>query len=161
MTYNYWLYVAALATVAMATPLPAQDTSFAGMQQRGMRAMGVDQYTSVHTFDQLTDGGRIELQRDRDDSVGVRAIRSHLGAIQKAFQSGDFSTPAFVHMQAVPGTTDMARLRGVIRYSLKNLPRGGELRITSTNPEAVKAVHAFLAFQRGEHHAAGHDMHTP
>ncbi len=155
------LYLAAAAIVAMAAPLAAQDTSFATMQQRGKLAMGVDQFTSVHKFDDLANGGRIELQRDRDDSVGVRAIRAHLDAIAKAFQSGDFSTPAFVHMQKVPGTAEMTRRRAVIRYSLTDLPRGGELRITTTDAKAVEAVHAFLAFQRGEHHAAGHDMHTP
>lgn len=106
-------------------------------------------------------GGRIELQRDRDDSAGGHAIRAHLHAIAKAFQSGDFSTPAFVHMQTVPGTADMAMRRAKIRYSLKELPRGGELRITTSDSTAIKAVHQFLAFQRGEHHAGGHDMHKP
>ena len=123
------------------------------MQQRGKIAMGVDQYTSIHKFDDLADGGRIELQRDRDDSAGVHAIRAHLHAIAKAFQSGDFSTPAFVHMQTVPGTADMAKRRAVIRYSARELPRGGELRITTSDSTAIKAVHQFLAFQRGEHHA--------
>jgi TusA-related sulfurtransferase len=31
------------------------------------------------------------------------------------------------------------------------LPRGGELRITTTDPAAVAAVAAFLAFQRMDH----------
>ena len=46
------------------------DTGFAAMQQRGKMAMGVDQTTSTHRFDALPDGGRIELQRDTDDSLG-------------------------------------------------------------------------------------------
>jgi hypothetical protein len=43
----------------------AQDSSFAAMQRRGKIAMCVDPYTSAHRFDDLADGGRIELQRDR------------------------------------------------------------------------------------------------
>ena len=86
----------------------AQDTSYATMQRRGQQAMGVDQYTSIHKFDSSPDGGRIELQRDRDDSAGVAIIRSHLRAIAAAFSSGDFSAPDFVHMQMVPGTRIMA-----------------------------------------------------
>src|SRR4051812_13594320 len=82
-----------LATFASSTTAVAQDTSFAAMQMRGKVAMGVDQYTSIHKFDDLSDGGRIELQRDRDDSVGTRAIRDHLRAISAAFSTGDFSTP--------------------------------------------------------------------
>src|SRR5687767_10003309 len=81
----------------------AKDSAFAALQERGEQAMGVDQYTSTHIFDALPDGGRIELQRDVDDSAGVATIRQHLAHIAKAFGAGDFSTPAFVHLQDVPG----------------------------------------------------------
>ncbi|MEO8620534.1 MAG: hypothetical protein ABI625_05675 [bacterium] len=138
--------------------LVAQDSSFAAMQRRGKVAMGVDQYASVHHFDDLADGGRIQLERDRDDVAGARAIQAHLRGIAKAFSSGDFSTPAFVHMQHVPGSADMAKQRAVIQYTVRALPRGGELRITTSDTTARRAVHEFLAFQRGEHHAAGHTM---
>jgi hypothetical protein len=92
--------------------------------------MGVDQYTSAHRFDDLPDGGRIELQRTVDDPAGVQ-----------------------------PGTKVMAEKRALIRYSYADLPRGGEVRLRSSDPEAISAIHAFLAFQRGDHHAAGHSLH--
>lgn len=131
------------------------DSNFAALQQRGKVAMGVDQYTSVHRFDSLKDGGRIELQRASDDTAGVRTIRTHLQEIAAAFAEGDFSTPAFVHMRDVPGTADMARLRSAIRYAYAPLPGGGEVRITTTDPQALRAVHAFMAFQRGDHRSGG------
>ena len=155
---NVLARVCMLACV-FAAPLAAQDTNFAAMQQRGKMAMGVDQSTSIHKFDDLANGGRIELQRERDDTAGVRAIRAHLHNIARAFNIGDFSTPAFVHMKTLPGMATMAKKRAAIRYLFKELPRGGELRITTTDPAALEAVHEFLAFQRGEHHAEGHDMH--
>ena len=147
-----------LLALLSAAPTLAQDTSFTSMQQRGKMAMGVDQYTSIHQFDDLPDGGRIELQRDRDDSTGVRTIREHLLGIQRAFSAGDFSTPAFVHMRDVPGTKEMAARRALIQYRFQSLPRGGELRIVTSDSSARDAVHRFLAFQRGEHHAGGHSM---
>lgn len=147
-----------LCCLLAAAPAAAQDTSFAAMQQRGKIAMGVDQYTSVHLFDDLADGGRIELQRDRDDSTGARVIRTHLKAIARAFMTGDFSTPAFVHMKEVPGSRDMTAKRVEISYTYRDLPRGGELWIISRDTTAVRAIHEFLAFQRGDHHAAGHKM---
>ena len=61
--------------------------------------MGVDQYTSVHRFDAIADGGRIELRRDRDDSVGVATVRAHLRSIAHAFAAGDFTAPAAVHLR--------------------------------------------------------------
>lgn len=137
------------------------DSAFAAVQERGAspRGMGVDQETSVHRFDALADGGRIELQRGMDDSAGVAQIRLHLRAIASAFEAGDFSTPAFVHMREVPGTAVMAARRRAISYDYRDLPRGGEVRITTTDPEALRAVHAFIAFQRGDHRAGG-EGHT-
>lgn len=117
--------------------------------------MGVDQYTSTHHFDALPDGGRIELQRDIDDSAGVATIRAHIRDITRAFKAGDFSTPALVHMKDVPGTNTMSALRSVISYEAHDLPRGAELRIRTTDPAALRAIHEFMAFQRGEHHATG------
>lgn len=129
------------------------DTGFAALQERGKRAMGVDQYTSTHHFDALPDGGRIELQRNGPDSVGIAQIRNHIREIADAFRKGDFSTPAMVHMTEVPGTRQMAEHRALISYEPHDLPRGAELRIRTSDPEALRAIHEFLAFQRGEHHA--------
>ena len=147
--------LAALAFLLHAAPAAAQDTTFAGVQSRGRAAMGVDQYTSTHRFDALPDGGRIELQRDSADSAGVATIRAHIRAIATAFRSGDFSTPAFVHMRMVPGTDVMAAKRTLISYEPRDLPRGAELRIRTTDPDAVAAIHRFMAFQRSDHHAGG------
>jgi hypothetical protein len=62
-------------------------------------------------------------------------------------------------MRDVPGTKVMAARRAHIRYRFEPLPRGGQLRITTTDSSARQAVHRFLAFQRDDHHAAGHTMH--
>jgi hypothetical protein len=154
------LITAALAATLAAgdgsvRPAAAQDTTFAGVQRRGKQAMGVDQSTSIHKFDALPDGGRIELQRAIDDSAGIATIRAHIRDIAKAFKSGDFSTPEFVHMQKIPGTKAMADKRSVISYEPHDLPRGAELRIRTTDPNALAAIHEFMAFQRSGHHAGG------
>ena len=139
-------------------PASLSDSAFRALQERGRIAMGVDQYTSIHLFDDLPDGGRVELQRGEDDGVGVATIRSHLREIKSAFETGNFSTPAFVHLTEVPGTAVMARRRAHVRYVVRDLPRGAELRLRTTDPEALAAVHQFLAFQRGDHRAAGAEL---
>lgn len=138
-----------------ALPDSASDSAVAALQARGKIAMGVDQYTSSHRFDDLADGGRIELTRDEADSVGVRAIREHLASIASSFANGDFSTPFAVHAREVPGTATMAAKRDAIKYEFRPLPGGGEVRISSKDSEAVRAIHAFMAFQRGDHRAGG------
>lgn len=138
-------------------PARTSDSAFRALQERGRIAMGVDQYTSIHRFDDLPDGGRVELQRAEDDSAGIATIRAHLREIEAAFQAGDFSTPAFVHMRDVPGAAVMAQRRSRLRYEVRDLPRGAELRIRTADPGALAAVHEFMAFQRGDHRAAGTD----
>jgi len=137
---------------------PVADTGFAALQARGAAAMGVDQYTSSHVFEALPDGGRIVLQRDSIDAAGTAVIRAHLRDIAARFSGGDFSIPGMVHAQVVPGTVDMGTRRNLIRYVADTLPRGGEVRIRTSDSAAIAAVHAFLAFQRMDHHAAGHEQ---
>ena len=136
------------------------DSAFSGVQERGRAAMGVDQYTSAHVFEDLPDGGRVVLDRAVDDSAGVAAIRAHMRDIAAAFARGDFAVPGFVHDRDVPGTAVMSAKRGAITYTPADRPRGGELRITSSDPDAVRAIHDFLAFQRQDHRAAGHEGMT-
>jgi hypothetical protein len=155
------LSLAALPTLAAAQHTheharPAEsDTAFAAMQSRGKSAMGVDQYTSAHQFEELPDGGRIELQRDSTDSAGVAEIRAHLQSIAKAFAGGDFDVPGFVHAGEVPGTTVMRGRRSRISYRFRPLPGGGEVRIVTADTAALGAVHEFLAFQLREHRVEG------
>ncbi len=134
------------------------DSAFAAVQSRGETVMGVDQYTSTHVFEDLPDGGRIILDRDpRADTGGVARIRRHMHEITAAFEAGDFTKPFQVHAGAVPGTSVMAARRSAISYREVDRPRGAEVRIRSTDPAAIAAVHEFLAFQRGAHHAAGNE----
>ncbi|HEV2736034.1 MAG TPA: hypothetical protein VGV85_14400 [Longimicrobiaceae bacterium] len=133
------------------------DAGFHALQERGATAMGVDQYTSTHHFDALPDGGRIELQREVADPAGVARIRAHLRAVAEAFSRGDFATPAAVHGREVPGAAVLAAKRAVVGYTFRELPRGGEVRITTADPEALRAVHEFMAFQRSDHRAGGRE----
>lgn len=135
----------------------AKDDSFARMQERGQTVMGVDQYASAHLFEDLPDGGRIVLERSEPvDTADVTKIRAHMRDIEAAFRAGDFTKPFQVHAGAVPGTAVMTARRAAIRYAARDRPRGGEVRITSGDSAAVRAIHEFLAFQRGAHHAGSH-----
>jgi hypothetical protein len=132
------------------------DSAFAALQDRGKMAMGVDQYASAHKFDVLPNGGRIALEMKDNDPLAIAQIRAHLKLIQHAFQAGDFSTPEFVHMRAMPGTDVMSRNKALIGYTYADLPRGGQVIITTADPESLAAIQQFLGAQRGDHKAGGH-----
>lgn len=137
------------------------DSGYHAVQSRGAGVMGVDQYTSRHVFEDLPDGGRIVLERsEARDTTDIATIRGHMRDIAAQFTRGDFAAPFLVHAQVVPGTVAMASLRSAITYTAIDRPRGAEVRIRTRNREALAAVHAFLAFQRSDHRAAGHDAHA-
>jgi hypothetical protein len=124
------------------------DTAFAAMQALG-----------THRFDDLADGGRIALSRSPADTAGVRTTREHLARIARGFATGDFRIPGVVHTgKVVPGTAVMAAKRERIDYQFRPTPGGGEVRIRTSDRGALEAIHAFLAFQRREHHAAGDNV---
>ena len=137
-----------------------ETDEFAAMQERGQQVMGANQYTSAHVFEDLPDGGRVVLDRaDAADTAAITTIRVHMGDIATAFRAGDFTKPFQVHAQTVPGTDVMTAKRSAITFEKIDRPRGGEVRMRSTDPAAVAAIHEFLAFQRDAHHAAGHETH--
>jgi len=152
--------VVCAGAIAIVLVRRARATRFAGVQARGEAVMGVDQYTSTHVFEDLPDGGRIVLERnDPADSAGIATVRGHMREIAADFRAGDFSKPFQVHAMAVPGTDVMAARRALIIYTAVDRPRGAEVRIVSSDSSAIDAIHRFLAFQRQDHRAAGHDMH--
>lgn len=134
-----------------------RDTTFAGLKERGGVYMGVAQEKSAHRFDNLDDGGRIELVSTTGDSADVAAIRRHFEMIAGQFRQGDFRTPFAVHDEPVPGTEVMQAKRAVIRYDIERIPGGAALRLRTSDADAVAAIHAFMAYQRKEHHAPGRE----
>jgi phosphoribosylamine-glycine ligase len=143
----------ALIVLVMGCGQAKRGDDFAAMQERGAHVMGADQYTSAHVFEDLPDGGRVVLERaDTADTAAIETIRAHMREIAAAFRAGDFSKPFEVHAQTVPGTAVMREKRAAISYEARDLARGGEVRITTSDPAAIAAIHDFLAFQRAEHH---------
>ena len=135
-------------------PAATNDSAFRALQARGAGTMGVDQYASRHLFEDRPDGGRIELQMREADSVGVAAIRTHLQKTAEEFRGGVFRAPEATHAMVVPGTAVMTERKGMIQYQYRPLPQGGEILIATDDPQALAAVHEFLAFQRSDHRVA-------
>jgi hypothetical protein len=125
----------------------------ADVEKHGDEAMGFPHDKTTHHFRLYSDGGAIEVTvNDNKDSQNLQAIRSHLTHIASLFSNGEFSIPMFVHNQVPPGVPAMKEKRAEISYSFEALAAGGRVRIKTTNPDALKAVHEFLRFQIADHH---------
>jgi hypothetical protein len=125
----------------------------ADVEKHGDQAMGFPHDKTTHHFHLSADGGAIEVTvNDSKDAENLRAIRSHLAHIATQFSNGDFAIPMFVHDQVPPGVPAMKEQRATISYRFEELPTGGRVRIKTTSPEALKAIHDFLHFQIEDHH---------
>ena len=161
MKHTSLVLFALIAAAALATPvqshsmpfLTQQDHSKHGeMEKRGNQGMGFDQQKTTHHFLLRKDGGAIQVMANSaDDKESKEEIQMHLRHIERAFQSGDFDIPMFVHDQTPPGVATMKKLKDQIHYKYEPAENGGRVVISSANAEAVAAVHEFLKFQITEH----------
>ena len=156
-----WLTAQVFASSAQSTsgagaPCPttehSMDAHHTAVNMHGDEAMGFGHEKTTHHFFLAAGGGSIEVRaNDAHDSASIDAIRSHLNHIAQMFASGDFSAPAFVHSTIPPGVTTMKLLKSRIEYKYEALDGGGRVRIESSDPVAVAAVHDFLRFQIIDH----------
>jgi hypothetical protein len=128
------------------------DQHAAGVDMRGDHAMGFSHDAAVHHFTLLSDGGIIEVDSKADHDDGTRdQIRMHLTHIAAMFSANDFDVPMFIHNTVPPGVPIMKEKHDAITYTFQPTDRGGQVRITTHDPGALKAVHDFLDFQIVDH----------
>jgi hypothetical protein len=122
------------------------------VNRRGDEAMDFDHAKTTHHFLLQPEGGTIRVEaNDVADDASRSSIRTHLVHIAKAFSEGDFNIPMFVHDQIPPGVLVMKSKKDQIKYEYRELPAGAEVVITSSDRQAVRAIHQFLQFQIRDH----------
>ncbi len=131
---------------------PMMSAHQKGVSARGDKVMGFSHEKTTHHFRLYADGGAIEVQaNDARDAASRDQIRMHLSHIAQMFAAGDFNSPMLIHDRVPPGVPAMKRMKSEISYQYSETERGGAVRITTENSEALKAVHQFLRFQISDH----------
>jgi len=124
----------------------------AGVNLRGDHAMGFSHENTKHHFKLMSDGGAIEVDAiNVTDTTTRDQIRKHLTQITSMFSSSNFEMPMFIHDTVPPGVPVMKEKHRVISYSFVATQGGAMVRIATHDPDALKAVHEFLAFQIKDH----------
>jgi hypothetical protein len=109
---------------------------------------GFDQEKSSRHFKLLPDGGVIEITANNPSDVATRnAIQQQVVKIAGMLTEGNFAIPMLVGQQQPPGIDTMKRLKSELSYAPENVPNGGRVRITTSNPAARSAVYDFLRFE--------------
>lgn len=124
----------------------------ADVNQRGDHVMGFSHENATHHFRLYADGGAIEVEANEKTDTSTRdEIRMHLSHMARMFADGNFHAPMLIHDQVPPGVPALQRLRQKISYRFVETDKGGRIVITSSDPDAVKALHDFLRFQITDH----------
>jgi hypothetical protein len=149
------------ALILIAALISSQDTGAmktqAGAHQHevnknGDKAMGFSHMKTTHHFILKAQGGVIQVDANsKDDKESRDQIQSHLGHIARMFADGNFNTPMLVHSVTPPGTAAMTKLKADIRYTYEASATGGRVVISTSNKEALAAIHEFLRFQIKDH----------
>jgi hypothetical protein len=122
------------------------------MNERGDHVMGFDHTKTTHHFRLLADGGSIEVAANSpQDTASREQIRVHLGHIARMFAAGNFKAPMLIHDQTPPGVPTMQKLKSDIQYKFEETDQGARIRISTSSPEALRAIQEFLRFQIKEH----------
>jgi hypothetical protein len=151
---------AAFAIALLATPSHGVETTSASRQaeveRRGAQVMPFSQELTLHIFTK-TDSGGIQqvIVKDPSDTGQIRLIREHLSKISKEFAHGNFSDPAKIHGNGMPGLKELENAKpGQLRIEYKELPDGAQITYSSASPEMIEAVHRWFDAQLADH--AGH-----
>lgn len=131
----------------------------AQVARAGAAVMPFDLSRTTHFFDDNPSGGvETVTANDKDDSTQIGLIRVHLRTEAQRFGRGDFSDPAKIHGNDMPGLAAMAAAGGKLLVRYQELPSGASLTYVSIDPTVAAAVHDWFAAQRADHAAHEH-MH--
>jgi hypothetical protein len=147
-----FLVGAAHLLVVQSNSAVQHDQHMADMKEHGAAAMGFDQDKTAHHFFLRKDGGVITVRaKNPKDALSISQIQHHLALQAGKFSRGDFGAPEQTHSRVPPGVPAMQEMKDEIRYQFRKSRQGGKLRISSSNPTAIEAIHRFLKFQIQEH----------
>ncbi len=141
----------------LALRLNTQVNREAQVAERGAAVMPFDLERTTHSFTAAADGGRQQVVADDPtDGEQVALIRTHLQVEATKFQRGDFSDPAAIHGDGMPGIAELRQGYAQIDVAYSALADGAEIRYTTSDPAMVAALQAWFQAQRGDH--GGHAM---
>ncbi|VTU26290.1 hypothetical protein H4CHR_01766 [Variovorax sp. PBS-H4] len=127
----------------------------AEVARRGPDVMPFSLKATTHVFTKTADGGvQRVVTKSAADSRQVRLVRGHLREIQAQFLKGDFSGPAHIHGEEMPGLAQLkASKPGQLTIDYKDVRGGAELTYRTDDVQLVSALHAWLDAQLSDHGA--------
>jgi hypothetical protein len=149
---------AALVVLFATAILPAQ-TRQKEVAVKGAKVMPFDLEQTTHVFQKLEDGGLQKvIVKDPSNKKQIVLIQSHLKEESEKFRKGDFSDPAKIHDEEMPGLAELKSGAKKVDVRYTDLPDGAQIRYQAKDPKLVTAIHQWFSAQLSDHgdHAAHH-----
>ena len=136
----------------------------AEVAKRGVDVMPFSLPATTHIFSKADVGGVQQVvARKSSETAQVKLVRQHLKEIREQFLKGDFSGPAHIHGQNMPGLAELKTAKpGQIAIVYKDIQGGAQLTYATPEPRLVIALHAWFDAQLSDHGKdamAGHHQH--
>jgi hypothetical protein len=139
--------------------LCASPSRQAEVAAKGAKIMPFDLEQTMHHFRPLENGGlQTVTVKDPANSTQIALIQAHLKEEAEKFHRGDFSDPAKIHGENMPGLAALQTGAQHIDVQYTALPNGAQIRYSTEEPTLVTALHQWFAAQRADHghHAVQH-----
>lgn len=153
--------LAAGALAVLVSVVVAQEqTRQRDVAARGAKVMPFDLEQTTHVFQKLEDGGLQKVvAKDPSNKKQIALIQSHLREESARFRKGDFSDPAKIHGENMPGLAELKSGAGKFDVVYAPLPDGAQIRYTTKDPALLMAIHHWFDAQLSDHgrHASGPD----
>lgn len=124
----------------------------AEIARMGSQVMPFDLEATTHEFAPLPNGGLQTVTADNPaDRQQIELIQSHLQEESIKFQRGDFSDPAKIHGEDMPGLDRLQAGASDIDVQYTPLANGGQIRYVTEKADLVSAIHDWFSAQRSDH----------
>jgi hypothetical protein len=152
------------ATYQIRPASAANDMRLDEVAQRGSHVMPFDLEQTTHVFTKTETGGVQQvIVKDKANTSQIKLIREHLSKISHEFAQGDFSGPAKIHGDTMPGLSTLRNAKpGQLKIDYKELADGAEIDYATDDTNLLKALHQWFDAQLSDHarHAvSGHPHH--
>jgi len=142
---------------------PASEQRLDEIVQSGSYVMPFDLEQTTHVFSKTDTGGVQQvIVKDPANAEQIKLVRGHLAKIANQFRQGDFSNPAKIHGDNMPGLEVLRHAKPhEIDVVYKELANGAVIHYTSAVPELIKAIHQWFDAQLSDHarHAVSSHPH--
>jgi hypothetical protein len=143
----------------------ATESRLDEVQRRGAQVMPFSLEQTTHIFTKTEKGGIQQvIAKENAETQQIGLIQAHLSKISSQFTQGDFSEPAKIHGEDMPG---LAALRqagpGQIKIEYQELRNGARISYAAEDPNLIRTIHQWFDAQLTDHarHAIPGHTHDP